>query len=628
MRRGPQNRPQLGHKQLGLTQTKSDRAPAQSRIFSRVRGRQVGRLNPRARQSFIRAHIDRSDRHRSPGHRAHNLPIGLILLVLVGQLRPVEKEKLGAQQSNAFGALGQGVRRLGGQFDIGLQHNRYAVARRRRQGQQRSQADPIPQVLGPALLDLLKQRGIGIHHQHAGIPVDHDQIIIANQTGGIEQSHHGRFCQPSRHNRRVRSGPPDIERKRTGVAPKQEIRRCRFRRNHHERFQGFARQRLMRTAPEQGPQDPIDDLAHIDHPLAQIGVLEGMKLLDELFGLGGICPLGITGLLADAGTRAFDQSRIDQHLGMHVQHGGGFDGRVWRQILGNGLQFGLNTGNCVVESLQLRRHLGGRNPAPGRVTYPGRQNPGTSDRHATRERLAVQNEHRHRQCLRSIMGLGGSGWSLRVRRMQSCRARACTPQPGSSLKPAANSSTRADRAWASSGPSVSIPMAEPLAAASIITPMMLLALTRRLFRLNQTSARNRDATWVTWADGRAWSPSGLMTTTSRYCMGATRSGQWQDLDDGLTTAHQQSPDQVRQRLRAAPVGQAFDQHRQVHARQDGDSIGFGQTRGDARRRRAPEIGQHQDTAAVIDPFEQFTGRVDCHVGILIGDHIERGELGR
>ncbi len=60
---------------------------------------------------------------------------------------------------------------------------------------------------------------------------------------------------------------------------------------------------------------------------------------------------------------------------------------------------------------------------------------------------------------------------------------------------------------ASSGPSVSSTIFEPCAAASIITPMMLLALTRRPLRLTQTSLLNWPATWVSLADARACSPS-------------------------------------------------------------------------------------------------------------------------
>src|SRR5262245_55746245 len=70
-------------------------------------------------------------------------------------------------------------------------------------------------------------------------------------------------------------------------------------------------------------------------------------------------------------------------------------------------------------------------------------------------------------------------------------------------------------ASASSGPSVSSTMVEPWDAASIITPMMLLALTRRPLRLTQMSLWYWPATWVSFAEARACSPSRFTISTSR-----------------------------------------------------------------------------------------------------------------
>src|SRR5437868_13736322 len=67
--------------------------------------------------------------------------------------------------------------------------------------------------------------------------------------------------------------------------------------------------------------------------------------------------------------------------------------------------------------------------------------------------------------------------------------------------------------------SASVPLAsmstdEPLPAASIITPMMLLAFTRRLLRVSQISQANLLASWVSLADARACRPSLLMMGAS------------------------------------------------------------------------------------------------------------------
>jgi len=52
-------------------------------------------------------------------------------------------------------------------------------------------------------------------------------------------------------------------------------------------------------------------------------------------------------------------------------------------------------------------------------------------------------------------------------------------------------------------------------AASIITPMMLLAFTRRPLRAIHTAAAYFEAIWVSLAEARACSPSLLTTFTSR-----------------------------------------------------------------------------------------------------------------
>src|SRR5574343_830070 len=73
-------------------------------------------------------------------------------------------------------------------------------------------------------------------------------------------------------------------------------------------------------------------------------------------------------------------------------------------------------------------------------------------------------------------------------------------------------------ASASSAPSVSSVTFEPLPAASIITPMMLLALMRRAPLLIHTSHLNLPASWVSLAEARACRPSLLMISVSWVSM--------------------------------------------------------------------------------------------------------------
>lgn len=77
----------------------------------------------------------------------------------------------------------------------------------------------------------------------------------------------------------------------------------------------------------------------------------------------------------------------------------------------------------------------------------------------------------------------------------------CNYSPSPNL--ASMRARRASIATASSGPSTSISTSEPKPAASIITPMMLLALTRRLLRLRWISLLKLPASFVSLAEARA-----------------------------------------------------------------------------------------------------------------------------
>src|SRR5512135_237652 len=65
-------------------------------------------------------------------------------------------------------------------------------------------------------------------------------------------------------------------------------------------------------------------------------------------------------------------------------------------------------------------------------------------------------------------------------------------------------------------------MVEPFAAASIITPMMLLAFTRRPLRDSHTSQGYCEASWVSLAEARACSPSLLIICASCCSIAAFR----------------------------------------------------------------------------------------------------------
>src|SRR5689334_840972 len=139
------------------------------------------------------------------------------------------------------------------------------------------------------------------------------------------------------------------------------------------------------------------------------------------------------------------------------------------------------------------------------------------------------------------------------------------------------SPTTALIASVSSAPSVSITTIEPLAAASIMTPMMLLALTRLPLRLIQTLALKPPATWVSLAEARACSPSLLMISTSRCSIVNDERGGG-NAHHAVAAAADRLGDDGLQRLVA--VGQHADQHRQVDARHALDAAGDEELAGD------------------------------------------------
>src|SRR5690606_15792731 len=123
-----------------------------------------------------------------------------------------------------------------------------------------------------------------------------------------------------------------------------------------------------------------------------------------------------------------------------------------------------------------------------------------------------------------------------------------SPSPNLSLTRA----TRASRACCSSVPWVSISTTAPMPAASIMTPMMLLALTRRSPRDIQTSLAKLPASLVSLADARACRPSLLLMVTVVLIMGGTAglvlgSGHG-DLNDALSRPRQGARHQGVQRL--------------------------------------------------------------------------------
>ncbi len=158
-----------------------------------------------------------------------------------------------------------------------------------------------------------------------------------------------------------------------------------------------------------------------------------------------------------------------------------------------------------------------------------------------------------------------AAWRLTARSAAAVRL---TPTPHASfLTRSLQTSPRSAGAMpsiasSSSGPLVSIMTVEPLAAASIITPMMLLALTRRPLRDIQTSHWYWPASWVSLADARACRPElvddlnfqllHFPDSPAAFASHLPRRRRWPCVDHDLE--------------RFLAVGERTHQHGQVHAR--------------------------------------------------------------
>src|SRR5262245_32141307 len=132
--------------------------------------------------------------------------------------------------------------------------------------------------------------------------------------------------------------------------------------------------------------------------------------------------------------------------------------------------------------------------------------------------------------------------------------------------------------------------------------MMLLALTRRPFRLTQTLALNWPATCVSLAEARACSPSLLMISTSRCSIINDEGGSWDPHHAVAPAAHGLGDDRLE---RLVTVSQDPDQHRQIDARHTFDLARDQQLGGDIGGRAAIHVGENQHSLAFIELLHEL-----------------------
>src|SRR4051812_20229524 len=169
-----------------------------------------------------------------------------------------------------------------------------------------------------------------------------------------------------------------------------------------------------------------------------------------------------------------------------------------------------------------------------------------------------------------------------------------------SPKRSAMSFASAASAASASGPSASIFTLEPLPAASIITPMMLFAFTRRPLRESQISLWNPLAMCVSLAAARACSPR-------RFTIAASRLGIQAPVGVHVHHALRTPGERTLHRgiEHAIAAGEDPQEHRQRYARDTFDVVVLQQARYHVAGRRAEDIGEDEHAVAGVDVLEEL-----------------------
>ena len=207
-----------------------------------------------------------------PSSARGDLAQRLGLLVLVGQLRAVEEEELGAQQADALGAELHRLGRLGGRAQVGedlharaVAHGAGLVRALERRGAAR----------GGALAALLAARSTsaaGSTSERPGVAVEQQRRALVDREHGVAEPDGGGQAERAGEDRGVRGdravggGDPAHERRGRGRPPRRASapRRGRCR----------ARSGPARLLARDGGDDAAPDVEHVGRALAQQRLVE------------------------------------------------------------------------------------------------------------------------------------------------------------------------------------------------------------------------------------------------------------------------------------------------------------------------------------------------------------------
>src|SRR5258706_7306465 len=155
----------------------------------------------------------------------------------------------------------------------------------------------------------------------------------------------------------------------------------------------------------------------------------------------------------------------------------------------------------------------------------------------------------------------------------------------------------------------------PLPAASIMTLMMLFALTRGSLRDSHTAQRKALATCVSLAEARACRPSLLTISTSARAIARLAAGIVGHVHHAFGAARERFRHHCLEPLLA--VGEGADQHRQVDPGDALDLAWLEQAQRDVARRRAVEVGEHEHAVAFVALAHQLLRLRQHRFGVVV-----------
>ena len=168
VRRGAQDRPELGLEDLFFLQAEPDRPQPHRRVHL------VGELE--LGRELVAAEVEGADRDRVAHELLRHLPVRLEVLLLGREILPVEEEELRPVEPHPVGAAAQRNVRLLGEFDVRQEQQRLPVTRDRRQPRElRKVPGPLRVGLSPLLVipDHLHRR---VEDDHPFFAVDDDRL--------------------------------------------------------------------------------------------------------------------------------------------------------------------------------------------------------------------------------------------------------------------------------------------------------------------------------------------------------------------------------------------------------------------------------------------------------------------